>query len=113
MADITGTWGAANATCASAGNPDNVGHITQYPDDLNNFSITCQWSPPAASGKMQTNTLTGSLTYLPGKREGKIYALALWVLQGSGTVTDENGNVIGEPGYGSGPGHVDGTARAL
>lgn len=105
-ASIVGSFGSATQEWVpDKGTQTVTGQIIGYPNDSTSFRISFRWSPDNYA--TQTNTLTGTLTYVPPTRIG---GPSGWALKGSVIVTDGNGNVTGEPGYGAGPGDVSGTA---
>ena len=108
-ADITGSWGPATNKCVANGATKAVtGQIFQAPGNITSFKISFIWSPnwnPPDPANFQQNTLTGVITFVPGRVgvRGEFF-LPEWVLQGTVVVTDNNFNVI----PGAGPGNLVG-----
>jgi hypothetical protein len=101
---ITGNWGPTTDCVTPSGTKEVTGQITQIPDDSSFFDIVCRWHPPHPN-ESQTQTLTGNITFVPGRSAGRVLFHPEWVLQGSVVVTGADGNVL----VGKGPGDVVGT----
>jgi hypothetical protein len=86
---ITGTWQGEGAAKPITGSIVDVN---------GNITITVTW----ANGQGGTNTLSGTITWVPELA----FFQSHWLLQGSVTVTDANGQVV----QGAGPGNVSGNA---